>query len=92
VVQSYRKICWTEDSEEHIARHSVEPDEVEDVLYGRPRLSTPGREGTTLVYGTTWSGRYLLVVLVDSQDGRWYVATAREMTQSERRLFTRKGR
>lgn len=35
---------WTEESEEHIARHSVIPDEVEDVLFGQPRFVGPAKE------------------------------------------------
>ena len=40
----------------------------------------------------TDEGRLLLVVLAEAIDGRWYVATAREMTDTERRAFRRKGR
>jgi hypothetical protein len=37
-------------------------------------------------------GRYLLVVLARSGDGRWYVLTARSMTDSERRIFKKKAK
>ena len=86
------EICWTEEAEEHISRHGVAPDEVEDVLYSRPRHTVRGRENTTLVYGQTADGRRLLVVLAEAMDGCWYVATARDLTSNERRLLDRKGR
>lgn len=86
-----REIRWTEESEAHIARHAVTPEEVEQAVHSRPRYETPGREDSRLLYGTTHSGRTLLIVLVDAVDGRWYVATAREMTDTERRAFRRKG-
>jgi hypothetical protein len=35
---------WTERFETHIARHNVTASEVEQVLYGRPRLTTPRPE------------------------------------------------
>ena len=35
------------------------------------------------------AGRYLLVVLVDLGSGVWNVATARDMTDRERRLYRR---
>jgi hypothetical protein len=35
---------------------------------------------------------WLLVVLAEAVDGRWYEATARDMTDTERRAFRRKGR
>lgn len=38
------------------------------------------------------TGEALLAVLVEAVDGRWYVATARYMNNTERRTFRRKGR
>jgi uncharacterized protein len=67
-------------------------DEVEQVLYTRPRLTLKGRERTEYVFGTTDVGRYLLVVLTESTEGRAYVVTARDMTNAERQAFRRKGR
>lgn len=87
-----REIGWTEDSEEHIARHGVEPGEVEVVVNTRPRWTRPGRGGIDLIYGTTDAGRYLLVVLAPGADGRWFVVTARDMDTAERRVFIRRAR
>jgi uncharacterized protein len=44
------------------------------------------------VFGTTDTGRSLLVVLAESIDGRAYVVTARDMTNAEHQAFRRKGR
>ena len=41
-----------------------------------------------MLFGQTHAGRYLLVVLAGS--GRWYVVTARTMTDPERRLYDKK--
>ena len=87
-----REIRWTDKSEDHIASHNVTPGEVEQALYTHPRLVLKGTEGTEYVFGTTDGGRYLLVVLTESVDGRAYVVTAREMTNAERQAFRRKGR
>ena len=88
-----REIMWTEGSEEHIrARHQVTPAEVEEVVNTRPRLVEPGRDDTEQVFGTTNAGRHLLVVLADALDGRDYVVTARDMTDTERRKFRRRAR
>jgi uncharacterized protein len=87
-----REIRWTVESEAHIARHGVTPEEVEQVVTSRPRYEAVGREDSTLLYGVTDGGRLLLVVLAEAVDGRWYVATARQMTDTERRTFRRKGR
>jgi uncharacterized DUF497 family protein len=88
-----REIRWTSESEAHIARHGVMPEEVEQAVNSRPRYEACGREDSTLLYcAWTEDGRALLVVLAEAVDGRWYVATARDMTDTERRTFRRKGR
>ena len=85
-------ITWTEESEDHIARHGVTPQEVQQSLYTRPRWITPGRSDTTLVYAMTDAARHLLIVIAPALDGGVYVVTARDLTDSERRTFRRKGR
>jgi uncharacterized protein len=87
-----REIRWTDSSEDHIAAHDITPDEVEQVIYTRPRLVLKGPEEVEYVFGTTNAGRYLLVVLAESIDERAYVVTARDMTNAERQAFRRKGR
>lgn len=79
-------------SEDHVARHEVRPEEVEQVLFDPPRWVTAGRGGTTLVYGRTGDGRRLLVVVADEGGGVAFVVTARDMTRRERRTFDRKAR
>jgi uncharacterized DUF497 family protein len=88
----YRELVWTEASEDHIAAHGLRPAEVEDAVNGHPVLVLRGRNETTELYGTTRDGRTVLVILAPALDGRWYVVTARDMTNSERRAFRRKGR
>jgi uncharacterized protein len=83
----FGEIMWTDDSEAHIARHGISPEEVEEALYTRPRLIERGRHETTLVYCTTNAGRHLFVVVAEALDGRDYVVTAREMNSSEKEAF-----
>ncbi len=87
-----REIRWTDESEDHIAAHTVTPHEVEQVVNTRPRLVLRGRDDTEYLFAATDAGRHLLVVLAEALDGRSYVVTAREMTDAERRAFRRKGR
>ncbi|MFD6099091.1 hypothetical protein ACFVWN_20855 [Nocardiopsis flavescens] len=84
-------IHWTERSEAHIARHDVEPYEVEETAEA-PYLAFPGREGCTILLGRTHAGRHLTVVMVEATDEHrsWYIVTARDMTRAERRRFERK--
>jgi hypothetical protein len=87
----WRELVWSQWSEDHIAEHNVLPDEVEQVVNSRPRFTAKGRDETTIVYGRTDAGRYLLVVLAEGLAGGWHVVTARDMDDAERRIFDRKG-
>ena len=88
----WRELAWSDEGEAHIAKHDVRASEAEEVVTTGPRWEHPGAEGSTLVYGRSAAGRALLVVLVESADGRWYVATARDLSTREIRTFRRKGR
>ena len=87
----FGEIRWTEDSEAHIARHSITAYEVEQALYTRPRLAVPGRENTTEILGTTDAGRYLLIITTQAADGRDFIITTRDMSPAEKRTFRTKG-
>jgi uncharacterized protein len=45
-----------------------------------------------LIFGSTDAGRLLMVALAESEDGRWFVVTARDMTDPERRAFAKRAR
>ncbi len=55
-------IEWDEDSVDHIWKHHVEPEEVEQTIEGR-YVFRRGRGGTYYVLGHGESGRYLFIVL-----------------------------
>jgi uncharacterized DUF497 family protein len=73
------------------ARHGVTLDEVEEACYRPTAHVRRGREGLYQVFSRTDAGRYLFVVLTDLGGGVWKVATAREMTDRERRLYRQHG-
>jgi uncharacterized DUF497 family protein len=83
------EIEWDEESINHIWRHHVEPEEVEETLEGR-YIFRRGREGTYYVLGRALSGRYLFTVLGRKQSGTYRVVTARDMSLAERQWFRRK--
>ena len=62
-----------------------------EAILERPYWAATGREGTILVYGRTYAGRYLLVVAID-ENGAAFIVTARDMTDAEKRTFRRKAR
>jgi len=57
-----RQIVWPEDRIEHIARHNVTPEEVEEVCFGQALVQRAKSEGDNPIYyvlGQTFAGRYL---------------------------------
>lgn len=82
-------IEWDEDSIDHIWKHHVDPDEVEETIEGR-HVFRGGRGGTFYLQGRSDTGRYLFVVLAHKLSRNYKVVTARDMTTAERRWFRRK--
>lgn len=81
---------WPDDRVEHIARHGVTPDEVEQVCFGKSLVRRTKSQGENPVYyvqGQTEAGRYLFCVVIRFSDGNGYPVTAREMTPKEKRRF-----
>ena len=84
------EIIWPEERIEHIARHGVTPDEVEEACFGKSLVQRAKSEGENPVYyllGQTAAGRYLFCVVIRFPDGNGYPVTAREMTASEKRRY-----
>jgi uncharacterized DUF497 family protein len=84
------ELIWPEDRIEHIARHGVTPEEVEEVCFGKSFVRRAKSEGENPVYyvqGQTDAGRYLLCVIIQFPDGNGYPVTAREMTSKDKRRY-----
>jgi len=84
-------ITWDENTVNHIARHAVSPEEVEEVLFNdsdSPRIMR-GKENRYLAYGKTNAGRFLLAVLIIS-NRKTRIITARDMTDREKKFYRRK--
>ena len=63
----------------HIANHSVDEEEVEEVLTNAGE-DRPGRDGSRVAAGQTASGRYLKVIYVrDPEPDSVFVITAYEL-------------
>ncbi len=89
----FREIRWTEDREEHIAKHGVTPSEVEEVGFGRPIYTTEQSDGTTIALGRTLAGRYLfMALLLEDHRGSAFILTARTMNDSEKQTYRRQAR
>jgi uncharacterized DUF497 family protein len=86
------EFVWPEDRINHLSRHGVTPEEVEQTCIGRSLIQRAKSEGVNPVYyvlGQTDAGRYLFVVLISFPDGKGYTVTARPMTDKEERRYRR---
>ena len=86
------ELLWPRERVEHIARHGVTPEEVEQSCFGKPlvlRAKSYGENPVYYVLGQTDAGRYLFAVVIQFPDGRGYPVTARSMTEKEQRRYQR---
>lgn len=87
----FQAFDWDQQNIDHVARHGVEPGEVEAACRGAA-LVLRGREARYLAYGQTAAGRYLLIVFRVLDQGRIRIITARDMTERERRMYRERRR
>lgn len=87
-------IRWTETSLEHISRHGVSPEEVEEACFNEDDepLIRSGRENLHYVFGKAYSGRFLFVVVRFIRQGEVRVITARDMNAWEKSYFRKRGK
>jgi len=83
------RIAWDDRSVDHVARHGVTPEKVEEVV-GSSAFITRGRDDTYRAIGRTHGGRYLTIILAPRGSGTFYVVTARDADPSERRAYLRR--
>ena len=93
-MRAVSSIKWTDESIEHIARHRIKPKEVEEVCFNEddaPFIRS-GREKLHYVFGRTYSGRFLFVVVRFARPGEVRVVTARDMNAWEKNYFRKRGK
>ena len=80
---------WDDINLEHNSRHEVTFQEVEEACDNIPFVLR-SKENRYLVYGQSDSGRYILTIISYRGRGVVRVITARDMTESEKKLYHRK--
>ena len=74
------------DREDHIARHHVEVQEAEEVVFGQPLVART-RQGRYTLIGRTDAGRYLSVITAPRGRGVYGLVTARDSMDAEQRRY-----
>lgn len=90
-----RVLRWRDDRVDHIGRHGISWEEVEEAVFGDQdglllRGGAARRDPAEALYrylGRTEAGRHLLVVLLYLGEGMALPVTARDMSAAERRRF-----
>jgi len=93
-MRAVSSIKWTDESIEHIARHGIRPKEVEEVCFNEDAIPfiRSGGEKLHYVFGKTYSGRFLFVVVRFVRHGEVRVITARDMNAWEKNYFRKRGK
>jgi uncharacterized protein len=81
-----RRLIWDNWNIDHIWQHRVEYWEVEELIRNEPFFTRAGRTRLRMI-GQTNAGRYLTAFLDPEGQGDYYVVTARNATDSERRRY-----
>ena len=82
------RLHWDDWNRDHIAKHAVLPEEVEEVVAGLPTVIETYKQRLQLV-GPTGAGRMLSIVVgaVPDQPGTYYVVSARPASRKERGMY-----
>jgi len=86
-------VIWKEQFIEKLAaKHGVETEEVEEVLFSRPHIRRVEKgqikgEDLYAAYGQTQAGRYLIVFFMLKNNTAALPISARDMTHSERKYY-----
>lgn len=91
------ELYWRVDRVEHIARHNVMPGEFEEALFddehgllsGGEAARRDPQERLYRYLGRTRAGRYLFLVMIYMGEGVAEPVSARDMTRTERRRYSR---
>ncbi|MFQ5771482.1 MAG: BrnT family toxin [bacterium] len=86
-----QNITWDQETVDHIAKHAVSPEEVEQVLFNDDEVPVimRGKENKYLTYGKTDNGRFLFVGWA-ARHRKTRIITARDMTKKEKQFYRKR--
>jgi hypothetical protein len=84
-----KHLLWEEENIQHVARHDVTPDEVEEVCHGT-HIAFGGKQERLLIVGLTKKDRLIVAVLerdLPPNNFFYYTVTARSADRKEEDRF-----
>lgn len=85
-----KKLIWDEWNRDHIAKHHVEPKEVDEICLEKKIVINKSGFLKVRVIGQTDVGRYLAIFLANRGGGNYYPISARDCAPKERKLYKRR--
>lgn len=84
-------LIWEQKNTEHIARHSVTPEEVEQVCFGLHVVRQTYYQDLNRLFiiGPTITGRIITIIVEHRIMDTFYPITARDATEKEKRRFSK---
>ncbi|MFH1776479.1 MAG: BrnT family toxin [Candidatus Omnitrophota bacterium] len=83
-------IEWNENTIWHIAKHGVDPREVEEVCFEGKPFILKSRDYRYFALGQTESGRYLTIIFEYRGTNSAKIITARAMSKAEQKFYKRR--
>ena len=84
-----RKLLWDHRNIFHIERHSIVPEEVEEVCRKQPIIQRGTIKNRIVLLGPTHDKRLLNIVLEGRGKGMYYVITAYDASAKDIKLYKR---
>ena len=82
-------LYWDDENIEHISKHNVDPQEVEDVCFETNLIRKEGKQ-RYILSGQSANGRYLNVVIERANKGMFRPITAFEMSENYKRRYRKR--
>ena len=87
-----RRLIWEKTNTDHVARHHVTPQEVEQVCHGK-YITFDVHHGRYMIVGSTLTKRILAIIIdPEPKAGVYYPVTARTADKKEKQAYSTKWR
>jgi uncharacterized DUF497 family protein len=87
---SITALDWDEGNITHIARHNIDPQELEEAVFDHPGVWERGRNDRYYLLSRSVSGRYIFAVFAYLKQGFARPVTARDMIETEKHRYEKR--
>jgi uncharacterized DUF497 family protein len=93
-----KAIIWRPDRVEHLAKHNITPEEVEEAVFDthhayvqvQKKADSFPNQKVYRCLSITEAGRYIIFIFINKGGGKVLPITARDMKDAERRYYEKK--